>query len=44
MFSEPDPEGGGYRDRHTVTFGTELPLPSPVGFVLETDVLKTYVR
>jgi Uma2 family endonuclease len=44
VFSAPDPEGTGYRDRHTVAFGMMLALPPPVGFDLETDILKNYVR
>ncbi|MGW7361752.1 Uma2 family endonuclease [Streptomyces sp. NPDC054802] len=31
-----DPEGGDYREQHTVPFGKSLPLPEPFGFDLET--------
>ncbi|WP_406348260.1 Uma2 family endonuclease [Streptomyces sp. NBC_00144] len=44
VFSAPDPEGGGYRDRHTVKFGEVLMLPDPVGIELDTEVLQNYVR
>ncbi|MEO3750650.1 Uma2 family endonuclease [Streptomyces sp. B6B3] len=38
------PERGRYRDTHTVSFGEEVALPEPVGFALETDIFKRYVR
>ncbi len=38
------PEHGHYRDTHTVPFGEEVALPEPVGFTLETDIFKRYVR
>ncbi|WP_405753298.1 Uma2 family endonuclease [Streptomyces sp. NBC_01411] len=44
VFSAPDPEGGGYRDSHTVKFGEVLMLPDPVGIELDTEVLQNYVR
>jgi Uma2 family endonuclease len=44
VFSAPDPGGAGYRDRHTVAFGEQLALPDPVGFELDTEILKTYVH
>ncbi|NDZ80141.1 Uma2 family endonuclease [Streptomyces sp. SID10853] len=44
VFSAPDPEGGGYRDSHTVKFGEVVMLPDPVGIELDTEVLTHYVR
>ncbi|GGW96183.1 Uma2 family endonuclease [Streptomyces chryseus] len=44
VFSEPDPDGGGYRDSHTVKFGARVSLPAPVGMELDTERLKKYVR
>lgn len=38
------PERGRYRDTHTVPFGEEVALPAPVGFALETEIFKRYVR
>lgn len=38
------PEKGRYRDTHTVPFGEEVALPEPVGFTLETEIFKRYVR
>lgn len=44
VHSAPDPEGGGYRDTHSVKFGEKLSLPDPVGIELDTEILKDYVR
>ncbi|MFF2653055.1 Uma2 family endonuclease [Streptomyces sp. NPDC058045] len=44
VFHRPDPEGGGYRVQCAVRFGEPLELPDPVGFPLDTGVLKDYVR
>ncbi|GAA2236933.1 Uma2 family endonuclease [Kitasatospora cystarginea] len=38
------PEGGKYRTCVTTALGDDVELPSPVGFVLETETLKSYVR
>jgi Uma2 family endonuclease len=38
------PEDGKYRTCVTTALGDDVELPSPVGFVLETEVLKNYVR
>jgi Uma2 family endonuclease len=38
------PEHGRYRDIHTVSFGEEITLPSPVDITLETESLKHFVR
>ncbi|WP_306318438.1 MULTISPECIES: Uma2 family endonuclease [unclassified Streptomyces] len=43
VHSDPDPEGGGYRDAHRVLFGVRVRLPDPVGFDLDTGELKRYV-
>ncbi|MFD3517355.1 Uma2 family endonuclease [Streptomyces sp. NPDC058657] len=43
VHSEPSPTG--YGDVHTVRFGAApVALPAPVGIVLDTEVLKQYVR
>ncbi|MEV0774905.1 Uma2 family endonuclease [Streptomyces sp. NPDC050433] len=44
VHSAPDPEGGGYRDTHSVKFGEKLSLPDPVGIELDTEILKDFVR
>ncbi|MDX3854047.1 Uma2 family endonuclease [Streptomyces sp. AK02-01A] len=44
VFSVPDPDGGRYRHKHTVTFGERVSLPEPVGIELDTEILKNYVR
>lgn len=38
------PERGRHRDTHTVPFGEVVALPEPVGFALETEIFKRYVR
>ncbi|GAA0392226.1 Uma2 family endonuclease [Streptomyces luteireticuli] len=40
----PDQEKGCYRDVHRAPFGEQVNLPAPVGVVLDTEVLKNYVR
>ncbi|MCA1219558.1 Uma2 family endonuclease [Streptomyces sp. 8L] len=44
VFSDPRPDGGGYGDRHTVSFGMRVSLPGPVGVELDTGELTNYVR
>jgi Uma2 family endonuclease len=44
VHSEPKPGGGGYRDVHTVDYGSKVTLPDPVGIELDTEILKNYVR
>ncbi|MDI3384659.1 Uma2 family endonuclease [Streptomyces sp. B-S-A8] len=44
VHSTPDTEAGRYRDVHTAKFGDTVHLPDPVGFVLETEKLRNYVR
>ncbi|WP_280718797.1 Uma2 family endonuclease [Kitasatospora sp. MAP5-34] len=39
-----DPRGGRYRTAVTRAYGDPVDLPAPVGFRLETEILKTYVR
>ncbi|GAA2145273.1 Uma2 family endonuclease [Kitasatospora kazusensis] len=39
-----DPRGGRYRTTVTRAYGDPVDLPAPVGFRLETELLKTYVR
>jgi Uma2 family endonuclease len=39
-----DPEAGVYSTRLRRPFGKRVELPSPVGIVLETEVLKDWVR
>ncbi|WP_441246688.1 Uma2 family endonuclease [Kitasatospora sp. McL0602] len=39
-----DPHGGKYRTGVTRAYGGSVDLPSPVGFTLETEIFKTYVR
>ncbi|UED85752.1 Uma2 family endonuclease [Streptomyces profundus] len=38
------PERGRYREIHTVSFGEVATMPEPVGFALDTEILKRYVR
>ncbi len=35
---------GGYRNVHRAPFGAQVTLPDPVGFTLDTEALKNYVR
>ncbi|NBM20560.1 Uma2 family endonuclease [Streptomyces sp. GC420] len=42
VFSEP--EGGKYRNEASYPYGTTVPLPEPVGFVLETERLKDFAH
>ncbi len=44
VHTNPDPNTGRYRDRHTAPFGEQVTLPDPVGITLETEILKNYVR
>ncbi|MBP0461562.1 Uma2 family endonuclease [Streptomyces montanisoli] len=44
VYSDPRPDGGGYRETHTVAFGVRVRLPDPVGIELDTEELKNYVR
>ncbi|MEW2396675.1 Uma2 family endonuclease [Streptomyces sp. NPDC046862] len=44
VHSTPDRLVGGYRDMHTTKFGERVLVPDPVGFELDTEILKTYVR
>jgi hypothetical protein len=44
VYSDPAPDGGGYQERHTAAFGVTVALPAPVGFALDTEELKNYVR
>ncbi|MFJ8042537.1 Uma2 family endonuclease [Kitasatospora sp. NPDC096147] len=39
-----EPEDGRYRTTVTRAYGSELELPGPVGFTLETEILKRYAR
>ncbi|MER7916864.1 MULTISPECIES: Uma2 family endonuclease [unclassified Streptomyces] len=44
VHSGPDRQVGGYRDLHVAKFGEKVSLPGPVGFELDTEILKNYVR
>ncbi|WP_256642507.1 Uma2 family endonuclease [Streptomyces murinus] len=44
VHSNPDRHVGGYRDLHVAKFGEKVSLPGPVGFELDTEILKNYVR
>ncbi|MBO8189438.1 Uma2 family endonuclease [Streptomyces spirodelae] len=44
VHTNPDPDAGRYRDVHTAWFGEQVTLPEPVGFSLDTEPLKKYVR
>lgn len=44
VHSSPDRAVGGYRDVHTAKFGEKVLLPDPIGFALDTEILRNYVR
>jgi Uma2 family endonuclease len=44
IHTNPDPERGRYLDIHRAPFGEQVILPDPVGFTLDTEALKNYVR
>lgn len=44
VFKDPQPDVGGYREKCTLKFGAKITLPDPVGVVLDTEILKQYVR
>ncbi|MDI3420345.1 Uma2 family endonuclease [Streptomyces luteolus] len=44
VHSDPDPESSRYRDARTTKFGEPVHLPTPVGFRVDTEILKNYVR
>ncbi|MFJ1544959.1 hypothetical protein [Streptomyces sp. NPDC088246] len=39
-----EPKDGMYQQRPSYPFGATVPLPDPVGFALDTDRLKDFVR
>ncbi|GAA1143734.1 hypothetical protein F4556_005788 [Kitasatospora gansuensis] len=39
-----EPAGERYRTTVIRAYGNEIELPSPVGFTLPTEILKSYVR
>lgn len=39
-----DPQGGKYRTGVTRAYGYSVDVPGPVGFTLETEILKNYAR
>ncbi|KIF69131.1 hypothetical protein HY68_11895 [Streptomyces sp. AcH 505] len=44
VHSNPDQATGDYRDTRKTPFGERLVLPDPVGFELDTETLKNFVR
>jgi Uma2 family endonuclease len=44
VHSNPYAAGGTYRHIDHIPFGEQVELPDPVGFTLDTEVLKNYVR
>jgi Uma2 family endonuclease len=44
VHTNPDPKSGCYLDIHRAPFGEQVALPDPVGFTLDTEILKNYAR